>query len=91
MTARQRAEANESKQAGGAPILEQNNRPHSKLTSEPAEKKSSIHHDETNQQLMGSIHSNSVSKGKKSGSIAVVGSKGNLKEESLNAHPSHAH
>jgi hypothetical protein len=33
---------------------------------------------------MGSIHSNSVSKGKKSGSIAVVASKGNLKEESVN-------
>ncbi len=48
MTARQRAEANESKQAGGAPILQQNNRPHSRVTAEAADKKTSIHHDDPN-------------------------------------------
>ena len=83
MTARQRAEANESRQAGDAPISEHPiNRPKSRVTVE-GDKKASINHtDEPTQQLMGSIHSNTLSKGKKSGSIAVVGSKGNLKEDS---------
>ena len=80
MTARQRAEANESKQAGGPPAIE-SIRPKSRAT---AEKTQSIVQDEQHQQqLMGSIHSNSVPKGKKSGSIAVMSnSKGNLHEDS---------